>query len=757
MAEKHINYLKRDFNSIKSELINHSKQNYPQLSDNFGNDSSISSWFIDLMSDCVDSLNYHIDRVFQNTQLNSTSSRSALMNIARSNGLKVPGPKAGVCEVKFSCILPAGYYNKETNSTDMSMPNWNAAPIIQRNCVVSAGNYQYTIDENVDFAEAFNSDAYSNRTYVPRRNANGQVTGYTVSKTVLATAGSRKVYKKMMTSSDVEPFMEILLPEKDVMCIDSIIFKPTSDISVTPQISEYYVDEEQYQFQNGSLTTYRFFETESLTDQWRWGTEINHLDDRLVSDKYNPEVYDDYTETYWSVQYSIPSDAFIGATLSFAKAASSTVSIAAGKCLEITDSRYAGVYKNTYASSKTASVIVSGIKANNAKYVKISTELGNPNASQRTTRIYKGKWKPLRQKFITEYTDNGYMKIIFGPGVDYSECPSDATTYTQYRMSSLMNNDMMGVLPKIGWTMFVLYTTGGGVETNIAAGAINTISSYQIDFPKADSDAKITKQVKSDIMKSMSVTNTTNGVTGKDAPSNEELKFYIKYNTGAQNRCVTAKDYKIKVMDMPPKYGAPFRCAAMEENNKVVLSVLNINSAGQLYKALPSTLVDNMVNYLSHYKSINDYVEIKSAKIYNIGFLIDAFIDKSYNSADVVSSMISKVRSYMDINNQEIGEDIFLGDLYKEIGQIDGVISLISLKAYKINGGGYSSDICPLPSKGDVSYSDCNVEIESAFTIDGATVEQIDLDSIDSVLTGDANAMYEVKNPNDIQIRIKQK
>lgn len=674
MASKHINYLKRDFDSVRNELIDYSKANYPQLSDSFGNDSSITSWLVDLMSDCVDSLNYHIDRVFQNTQLNSSTSRSSLINVATSNGLSIPGPKAGVCEIKFSCVLPAGYYDKATNSTDISMPNWNAAPLIQRNCVVAAGNYQYTTEENVDFAEQFNSDAYSNRTYAPRRNANGQVTGYTVSKTVLASAGNTRVYKKILTSDDITPFMEILLPEKDVMNVESIIFKSSSNINASPQISEYYVDEEQFQYQDNALTTYRFFETDALTDQWRWGPAISQNDDRLIQDKYNPEVYDDYNE------------------------------------------------------------------------------------GKRITRIYRGSWKPLRQKFITEYTDNGYLKIIFGPGVDYTECPNGSTTYTQYRMSSIMNNDLLGVLPKAGWTMFVLYKTGGGLETNIAAGAVNSITSYQIDFPKADNDDKITAKVKSEILKSLSVTNTTNAVTGKDAPSNEELKYYVKYNSGAQNRCVTVKDYKIKVMDMPPKYGAPFRCAAMEENNKIVLSVLNIDADGQLTKALPSTLVNNMVNYLSYYKSINDYVEIKSGKIYNVGFLIDAFIDKSYNSADVVSSIISTTKEYMDINKHEIGEDIFLGDLNKEIGTVDGVISLISVKAYKINGGDYSTDICPLPSISDTTSSECYSEIEQPFTIDGANVERIDLDNIDSVLLGDANAMYEVRNSNTtIQVRIKQK
>ena len=676
MATKHINYLSRDFDSIKSELINYSKSNYPQLSDNFGNDSSISSWLVDLMSDCVDSLNYHIDRVFQNTQMNSTNSKAALLNMARSNGLKVPGPKAGMCEVEFSCILPAGY--NENGKIDISQPNWNAAPVIQRNCVVAAGNLSYTIDENIDFAEQFNSNAFSNRSYKPRRNANGEITGYTVTKTAIATAGSRKVYKKVLTDNDIAPFMEIILPDKDVINVESVIFKGTSNINVSPEISEYYVNEEEYQYRNNAVTTYRFFETQALTDQWRWGPFLKpdangNLENELVHDKYDPDDYVDYNE-------------------------------------------------------------------------------GN-----RVTRIYRGGWRPLRQKFISEYTDNGYMKLIFGSGVDYQEYPSDATSYAQYRMSAVINNDMLGVLPKAGWTMFVLYNVGGGIETNVAKGAVNTIKSMQTDFPNRSGDKSVTGALKGQILRTISVTNVSNGVVGKNAPSVNELKYMIKYNTASQERCVTLKDYKTRLMQMPPKYGAPFRCSVIEENNKIVLSVLGMNADGSLYKAILSTLAENIENYLSHYKSIGDYVEIKSGKIYNIGFVIDVFIDKSYNSADVIANIISTVRKYMDVNNVDMGEDIFIGDLNKEISIIDGLISLIDVKIYKINGGGYSTDKCPLPSTTDTAVNDCMQTDEQLFTVAGAEVERIDLDAIDSVLYGDSDAMYEVKKDTDICIRVKQK
>ena len=166
-----------------------------------------------------------------------------------------------------------------------------------------------------------------------------------------------------------------------------------------------------------------------------------------------------------------------------------------------------------------------------------------------------------------------------------------------------------------------------------------------------------------------------------------------------------------------------------------------------------------MEKYLTHYKSINDYVEIKSGKVYNLGFLIDVFVDKSYNSADVVASVIKTVKDYMDVDTKDMGEDIFVGDLNKEISMLDGVISLIDMKIYKINGGSYSTDICPLPTMEDTASSVCGEkEDNGAFYINGAKSERIDLDAIDSVLLGDSNAMYEVRNPNiDIQVRIKSK
>jgi hypothetical protein len=663
--EKKINYLQRNFDGIKEELLKFSNQYYPEIFDDF-NDSSIGAWFIDLVSAVGDDLSYHTDRMGQETSIDSANLKSTVLNMARTNGLKIPGRKASTCEVEFSCELPI-------NGTDTSKPNWDYAPIIQKTSIVSAGNYNFELTENLNFKEQFNSDGYSNRKYTPARDGNGNITGYTVTKSTIVVNGNTKVYKKVITSADLKPFMEVVLPEENVMNIESIIFKETSDFNDNPSIYEYYIDAEEYKMSSSSVMTYRFFETDSLADQWRFGCEpyvngITYEVDKNYID--HPQVVD-----------------------------------------------------------------------------------GDGNAVDENTTenlfYYKGKWRPLKQKFITEYTDNGYMKVIFGAGNNYEQLPSEQTPYGDYIASKIINNDMLGILPKEGWTMFILYRVGGGTSTNLGPNSINKISVANVEW----NDATVDGNSKGKVINSLKVTNVSTALAGKDAPTTEEIKALMKYNTNAQNRAVTVKDYKTKLMQMPPKYGAPFRCSSIENNNKVELSILGLNSDGTLTDNIPSTLSNNIVEYMTHFKQINDYIEVRSGRIYNIGIAVDLFISKNYDTASVVSNVITKVKDYFDVSGRDMGEDIFVGDLEKEINTLDGVISIINLRIYAIRGNGYSNDECPLPTI--VEGSTCDTTTQTTFKNGASNAKQIDLDAIDRVLYNDYNAMFEIKSDDDIEIRVK--
>ena len=662
MAEKSISYLSRDFNSIRDELISFSNKYYPTLSTSF-QDSSVGSWFIDLVSAVGDDLSYSIDRAYQENNINSSNLRSSVLNTARLNGVKVPGPKSSMVELELSCRI----------GVDNNKPLWSDCPIVKRDTQVSNGTFVFELTEDVNFAEQFNSDGYSNRKFEPNRNANGAITSYTVSKTVMAVSSKSKVFKKVITSNELEPFMEVILPDKDVLQVESVIFKAATGLTSNPKVFEYFIDEEEYMVVGDFIKTYRFFETDSLADLYRFGTETDG--ENCLSGSNS--VYVDYTETYGD------------------------------------------------------------------------DEDEGSSTSTRTTRVYKGKWKPLTQKFITEYTDNGYLKIIFGAG-SYDEIPS-GSTYAQYRMSNMVNNAMLGVLPQEGWTMYALYSVDGGANTNIGIGAINSITFLDIEFPLSmNNSATVTK--------SLTVTNLTNSIAGKDAPSTEELKYIVKYNVGAQKRCITLNDYKAMIAMMPPKYGCPFRYNAIEENNKIVMSFLGLTGEKKLDSSLPNLLVDNVKEFLKGYKNMTDYIEIRSGKIYNLGFDVDIYIDKNYTTEYVIKTIIETIKDYMDVANHVMGDNLFIGDLEKEINKIDGVIALIDLRVYNIWGGIYGSNgKFPLyienascsnkPYTRLISTKDAN-----------AICDRIDIEALDAVLENDYDSMFEIKYPeSDISVRAKLK
>ena len=120
--EKSISYLNRNFEDYRQALIDYSKKYYPDLDVNW-DDASVGSWLVDINADVADNLSYHIDRVFQETNINSANERASLYALARNIGFKGPGPKGAMAEVEFSCYIPI----KED-----SKPNYDYAPIIRR-------------------------------------------------------------------------------------------------------------------------------------------------------------------------------------------------------------------------------------------------------------------------------------------------------------------------------------------------------------------------------------------------------------------------------------------------------------------------------------------------------------------------------------------------------------------------------------------------------------------------------------------------
>ena len=85
-----------------------------------------------------------------------------------------------------------------------------------------------------------------------------------------------------------------------------------------------------------------------------------------------------------------------------------------------------------------------GAKLNN-EYEPIKTMYGYYNGKENVPSYYitKGEWKPLKQKFMTEYTDKGYLKLIFGAGhkyIDNKYTLGDAASHSKHLITKIINN-----------------------------------------------------------------------------------------------------------------------------------------------------------------------------------------------------------------------------------------------------------------------------------------------------------------------------
>jgi len=328
------------------------------------------------------------------------------------------------------------------------------------------------------------------------------------------------------------------------------------------------------------------------------------------------------------------------------------------------------------------------------------TNSSQPNTN--TNGLKAATWIDVTKKFIKEFTTNGYCKVTFGSGdADVNAFKSGFLKMgvnNQYFLENFLNNTALGEKLLSNYTLFIQYRTGGGSNSNVGAGVLTQLGNYNLTVQGSQQNLNQTVQ------RSLAVNNPIPAIGGNDGLSIEQIRQLIKYNFSSQFRDVNLTDYLLQLYKMPGKFGSPFRANAMKLNNKVVISMLSI-SDGKLSNTSNTLLQENVTEYLSQFRMLNDYVEVKDGKIFNLAFDIDVYVE---NVADnqVANSIITLVRNYLDINNYEMNQDIFLGPLQREILSANGVINVIDIKVYNRAGGSYSNNVISQavnPSTGEIT------------------------------------------------------
>jgi hypothetical protein len=208
----------------------------------------------------------------------------------------------------------------------------------------------------------------------------------------------------------------------------------------------------------------------------------------------------------------------------------------------------------------------------------------------------------------------------------------------------------------------------------------------------------------------------------------------VSFNFAAQNRAVTINDYESIIRTMPSQFGAPAKVTITEENNKIKIKLLSYDSDGKLTEISSNTLKQNIANYLSNYRMINDYISVESANVIDLGVTVDVVLDASQNQGSLVTRIIDIVTQYFSPGNRQMGENVYVSDIRRQIQELDGVVSISDILFFNKVGGQYSS------SQTSQRYID-------------PETKQIEL--IADTIFAEPTQTYQIRFPNkDINVRV---
>lgn len=559
--QKKINYISRDFRSIKRDLISYTRKHFPNTYTDF-NDASIGALLIELNAAVGDMLSFNTERSVQETNINFAQEKRSILALARTFGLRIPFKRPAITICDFSVEVPV-----RGDTFDLTY-----APLMVRGAQVVGGGQTFETVNDIDFASPFNVGGLTNRIIIPNADNTGKIISYTLTKREMVRAGTTKYFKRIISNSDVVPFLEVDLPDKDVLSVESVISLDGTDYNRLPTLAE-QTNSDNIWYPVKSLSQDRIFIEQPLQ----------------------------------------PSD--------------------------------------------KQGVIV-------------------------------GEWVSISNRFMFEFSDNGFVTVRFGNGVQDMEDAGDYLTDSDVFIQNIqnyLNSSSLGDIPRANTSMWIKYRVGGGVKSNVGVNALTSIG--QVSIFVNGQNASINQRVRS----SLSVNNPLPALGGTDEPDIEELRNITKYNFAAQERCVTLKDYYSRVNLMDGKFGVPYKVAVAKVNNKAEVSIIGIDENNNLTNQSTNTLKSNIADYLTEYRMMNDYVLVRDGRILNIGFEFDIFADPAFNRNEIATEVINVTYNFVQEQHLIMGQDIYLSQLLEQVNNVGGVINIVNFRVFnKVGEGNYS-------------------------------------------------------------------
>ena len=213
-VKKDVNYIGREFSTIRANLIEFAKQYFPTAYNDF-NESSPGMMFIEMAAYVGDILNFYIDNQFREALLHSAEEKKNIFKIVQSMGYKPSLSTPATVFGEFTVEVPALTIDDDNYRADL-----NYAPIVSADSTFNSTNTGTTfrLMDDINFKT---SSSFDNRTIVVSQTEDDVPTHFKVTKTGVLQSG--EVNKESFTFADATKFDKVILSKENVVEITSCI------------------------------------------------------------------------------------------------------------------------------------------------------------------------------------------------------------------------------------------------------------------------------------------------------------------------------------------------------------------------------------------------------------------------------------------------------------------------------------------------------------------------------------------------------
>jgi hypothetical protein len=321
--------------------------------------------------------------------------------------------------------------------------------------------------------------------------------------------------------------------------------------------------------------------------------------------------------------------------------------------------------------------------------------------------------KNVPNRFVTRVKNTGSIELEFGAGIsnqsDINIIPtpdninlglisSVGGLIDEYNKNSVFFTKDYGIAPSTD--LNIQYLTGGGIESNVPANSLNSLDTSTASgwFKYNPSNPSLTQL----IIDNITINNPLPSTGGRGGDTIDEIRLNTMNAYTSQNRAVTKEDYIFRSLSLPSRYGSIAKSYITQETfnstgnllseNPLSLDlyILGYNNNKQLIEANP-TLKANLKTYLNEYRMITDAINIKNAFYINIGLNFEITVDPSYNNKELLSTCISQLKQYFNIESRQINQPIIISEVSSTLIQIPGVRSVPKIEFINKSGGDYSA------------------------------------------------------------------